>query len=127
MRPVHALDVAKALANLAAMPPVARSINLPGPETFDIDYLLELVSSVTYNPPSGAPQLPKSLAKLISQISKFVWWPVLSEDQIERRFIDDSAVSGDWDVVDVNPDQLKAHALTYLQIYRSQYVVFLDC
>jgi NADH dehydrogenase (ubiquinone) 1 alpha subcomplex subunit 9 len=119
LRPVHVLDVARALARLSSMPPVPKTISLPGPQAYSIEYLLELVSSVTYRPASRSPHLPKPIAKLFSRVSGLVWWPALSQDQVERRYIDDASIEGDWDVFDFTPDALEEHALTYLQMYRS--------
>jgi len=119
LRPVHVMDVAAALANLCSMPPVPQTLSLPGPQVYTVEYLMELVSSVTYNTPSKALYFPKRLAKFISQVSSFVWWPVVGPDQVERRYINDVEVAGDWDVVGIKPDDIDHHALTYLQMYRS--------
>lgn len=116
---MHVLDVARALAHLASVPPVPRVLSLPGPQSYTIEYMLELISSVTFRPVSRSLHLPKSLAKFMSKVSGLVWWPVLSPDQIERRYIDDAGVTGDWDVFGFAPDALEQHILTYLQMYRS--------
>jgi NADH dehydrogenase (ubiquinone) 1 alpha subcomplex subunit 9 len=114
------MDVAQALANLVSLPPLARDINLPGPSTLSHEYLLDLVSSLTYNPPSSAPVLPKAITKLATDIlSKAVWWDAMSPDEIERRYIDDADLPGDWDAVGVNPAEIEQHAITYVRRYRS--------
>ena len=83
-------------------------------------YLLDLVSSVTYHPETRAPVLPKKLASFISEIaSKSVWWPVICPDEVERRFIDDVDTPGDWDAVQIVPDEIEKYALKYLKLYRS--------
>jgi len=119
LKPVHVLDVAKALARLSSMAPAALVLNLPGPQTYSVEYLLELVSSVTYQPPSRAMHLPKAVAMLLSRVSGLVWWPALSPDQVERRYVNDTEGVSDWDFFGFSPDSLEAHALTYLQMYRS--------
>jgi NADH dehydrogenase (ubiquinone) 1 alpha subcomplex subunit 9 len=53
-----------------------------------------------------------------------VWWPALNPDEVERRYIDDSNVAGDWDAVGIIPDEVEAHAITYLRRYRSACVFF---
>lgn len=113
------MDVAQALNNLAQIPALARTLNLPGPSTVTYEYLLDLISSMTYRPPSRAPTFPKAVALALSKASQNIWWPSLSPDEVERRYIDDSPVQGDWDVVGVTPDDVEPHAITYLRRYRA--------
>lgn len=119
LRPVHVLDVAKALSCLPSLSPTPAFLSLPGPQVYSVEYLLQLVSSVTYRPASRTLRVSKSLAKLLARVSGLVWWPSLSPDQIERRYINDFAVESDWDVLELTPSTLEEHALTYLQMYRS--------
>ncbi|KAI5120769.1 hypothetical protein M0805_004732 [Coniferiporia weirii] len=119
IRPVHVMDVAQALTNLLTMPSVSRTLSLPGPSTLTHAYLLELISAVTYNPPSKAPALPKRLALLLAKGSGAVWWPTVCPDEVERRFIDDAETPGDWDAVDIVPDEIEMYALKYLRRFRS--------
>jgi len=119
IRPAHVMDVAQALNNLVQLPVLARALNLPGPSTVTYEYLLELIASLTYNPPTRAPALPKAVALALSKASRAIWWPALSPDEVERRYMDDSQVQGDWDVVGVTPEEVEPHALTYLRRYRT--------
>ena len=117
------MDVAQALNNLVQLPALAQTLNLPGPSTVTYEYLLDLVASITYHPPSRAPTLPKAVALAISKASQAIWWPALSPDEVERRYIDDSKVEGDWDTVGVTPEELEPYAITYLRRFRSAYVL----
>ncbi|KAF8582810.1 NADH dehydrogenase [Ramaria rubella] len=122
IRPAHVLDVAQALHNLIDLPPRPHTYSLPGPKTYTYEELLELVSSVTFNPPSTAPILPKPVATLISRAAQLAWWPMISPDEVERRYIDDKSqadVPGDWDKLGVEPEEIELHALKYLRRYRS--------
>jgi NADH dehydrogenase (ubiquinone) 1 alpha subcomplex subunit 9 len=119
MRPVHVMDVAQALANLISLPQITRTLSLPGPSTLTYEYLLDLVSSVTLRPPSKAPVLPKAVATLLTKAAQAVWWPGLSPDEVTRRYINDTDVSGDWEAVNVVPTEIEQHAITYLRRYRS--------
>jgi NADH dehydrogenase (ubiquinone) 1 alpha subcomplex subunit 9 len=119
IRPVHVFDVAQALANLLANPQFSRTLNLPGPSTLTYEYLLDLVTSVTLQPASQSPTLPKSVAALLAKLAQNIWWPTLSPDEVTRRYIDDAEVIGDWDAVGVQPSEIETHALTYLRRYRS--------
>ena len=118
------MDVAQALANMLSMQPLGRTITLPGPSTLTHEYLLELIATVTYNPMTKAPSLPKSVALALAKTSNFVWWPTVVPDEVERRFIDDADTPGDWDVVDIVPDEIETYAIKYLRRFRSAYVKF---
>lgn len=119
IRPVHVMDVAQALTNLMTIPQFPGTLSLPGPRTLTTEYLLDMVSSLTYIPPSGAPVLPKSIAMAVAKVAQAPWWPLISPDEVERRYIDDVDVPGDWEAVGVTPDEIENHAITYLRRYRS--------
>ncbi|KAH7921907.1 39kDa subunit of Ndufa9, NADH ubiquinone oxidoreductase [Leucogyrophana mollusca] len=119
IRPVHVMDVAQALANLMPTSQLPGTFSLPGPNTVTFEYLLDLVSSIAYLPPSRAPVVPKRIALAISKAAQAAWWPLISPDEVERRYIDDVDVPGDWDKLGVVPDEIENHAITYLRRYRS--------
>jgi NADH dehydrogenase (ubiquinone) 1 alpha subcomplex subunit 9 len=118
-RPVHVMDVAQVLANLVSTPQLPRTIALPGPSTLTYEYLLDVVSSLTYQPPSRAPVVPKAVALAVAKAAQAVWWPLLSPDEVVRRYIDDADTPGDWDLVGVTPSEIEQHAILYLRRYRS--------
>lgn len=97
----------------------SKTLSLPGPSTHTYEYLLELVSSITYNPTSSAPSIPKPIARALARSAQMVWWPALSPDEVERRYIDDIDTPGDWEVVGVVPDEIETLAINYLRHYRS--------
>jgi len=119
IRPVHVMDVAQALANLVHSPQLGRTIALPGPAALTYEYLLDLVSSLTYQPPSRAPVVPKALALLVARAAQSVWWPLISPDEVVRRYIDDADTPGAWDEVGVTPADIEQHAIQYVRRYRS--------
>ena len=114
--------MAQALAGLMRRPPLPGTLSLPGPSTLTFQYLLDLVESIAINPPSRAPVLPKSVALALSKLSQSLWWPTLCPDEVERRYIDDVDVPGDWEAIGVTPSEIESHALTYLRRYRSAFV-----
>jgi NADH dehydrogenase (ubiquinone) 1 alpha subcomplex subunit 9 len=118
------MDVAQALSNLMSIPQLPETLSLPGPSTLTHEYLLELVSSITYQPPSRAPVLPKAIASALAKAAQAIWWPALSPDEVTRRYINDADVPGDWDAVGVQPVEIESQAITYLRRYRSAYVTF---
>ena len=93
--------------------------------------LLNLIASVTYNPSTRAPTVPKSVALALSKASQLAWWPALSPDEVERRYLDDVGTAsagtaakdehwlGDWAALNVSPDEVENLAITYLRRYRS--------
>lgn len=113
------MDVAQALSNILYKPTPSRTLNLPGPSTLTHAYLLDLISSLTYTPPSKAPALPKPIALALAKASQKVWWPTVCPDEVERRLIDDVDVPGDWNLVDVEPDEIETYAIRYLRRFRS--------
>ncbi|KAF9220969.1 39kDa subunit of Ndufa9, NADH ubiquinone oxidoreductase [Gyrodon lividus] len=119
IRPVHVMDVAQALANLMGIAQLPGILSLPGPRTLTFEYLLDLVSSVTYNPSSRAPVLPKRMALAVAKAAQAAWWPLICPDEVERRYLDDVTIPGDWEAVGVIPDEIENHAITYLRRYRS--------
>ncbi|TFK28025.1 NADH dehydrogenase [Coprinopsis marcescibilis] len=119
VRPVHVMDIAQAIVNIMKTPQTPSVVNLPGPSTLSYEYLLDLVSSVTLQPPSSAPTLPKAVAEALASLGNTVWWPVLSPDEVARRYINDSEVPGDWDLVGITPAEIEDHAITYIRRYRS--------
>ena len=56
------LDVAQALLNLFGVPTIECTLALPGPSSLTYEYLLALVSTLTCNPPSCTPVVPKRVA-----------------------------------------------------------------
>ncbi|KAG9315915.1 hypothetical protein JVU11DRAFT_3566 [Chiua virens] len=119
IRPVHVMDVAQALANLMGITQLPGTVSLPGPRTLSYEYLLDLVSSVTYNPTSRAPVIPKPIALAVARAAQAAWWPLICPDEVERRYLDDVAAAGDWEAVGVVPQEIENHAITYLRRYRS--------
>lgn len=116
------MDVAQALTNLLPKGPLGRTLSLPGPSTLTHEYLLELIAAVTFNPVSKAPALPKPIALALAKASQAIWWPTVCPDEVERRYIDDVETQGDWDAVDIVPDEIEQYAIKYLRRYRSAYV-----
>jgi hypothetical protein len=86
------------------------------------EYLLELVSTLTCNPPSCVPVVPKPVTLALAHVAQRIWWPALSPDEVERRYINDADAPGDWAFVDIEPDEIENHAITYVRRYRSAYV-----
>ncbi|WWD22150.1 hypothetical protein CI109_106639 [Kwoniella shandongensis] len=93
--PVHVMDVAAALDKMLNAPvtSVASTFALPGPVLHSHNSLHSLVSQFTLKPVSSAPTLPKPVAKLFATaVNRGIWWPTISPDEIERKYIDDLGI-----------------------------------
>ena len=88
-------------------------------------YLLKLVSTLTCYPPSRALVVPKHVALALTRAAQRIWWLALSPE-VERHYIDDADTPGDWALVDVEPDEIENHAVTYVHHYRSVHVFTLS-
>lgn len=122
---IQVQDVAQALANISQDTNIhSTTFNLPGPVTFNYSEMQKLISLFTFRPVSGVPEVPKRIAMLLSRLSQRIWWPSLSPDEIERRFIDDVMVDAtqDWAALGVNPVEIEKIATAILRRYRSGYV-----
>ncbi|KAF7291595.1 NAD(P)-bd-dom domain-containing protein [Mycena chlorophos] len=121
IRPVHVLDVAQALANLMPSSDLAsRTLSLPGPSTLTHEYLLDLVSAVTLRSThSYVPEMPRGIATQVAKLAQAVWWPLMSPDEVTRRYINDSEVAGDWEELGIAPSEVEPLALKYLRRYRT--------
>ncbi|KAF8339595.1 uncharacterized protein EI90DRAFT_2907701 [Cantharellus anzutake] len=118
--PVHVMDVAQALSNMTTISLPSQTLNLPGPTTYTYNEVLDLISAMTHNPPSRAPTVPKSIALFATKLAQYAWWPLLSPDEVERKFLDDIRVDrGDWDILNVSPEHIENVAIAYLRRYRS--------
>jgi NADH dehydrogenase (ubiquinone) 1 alpha subcomplex subunit 9 len=62
------------------------------------------------------------MALALARMGKAVWWPTLSPDGVERRYIDDVDLPGNWDVFDITPEEIEESAIVYLRKFRSAYV-----
>lgn len=128
--PLQVLDVAQVLSNFTTLSLPGQTLNLPGPTRYSYNDILDIIASLTYHDTTRAPVIPKRLALLASRIAQRAWWPLLSPDEVERRYLDDVEVGeGDWALAGVTPEHLENVAITYVRRYRSAYVYLdlLDC
>lgn len=106
------------------LPPQPTLYNLPGPRTYTYEQIFELVASLTYNKSYEGISLPKPIAKFIARVAQLAWWPMISPDEVERRYISDSDAPGDWEKLGVEPEALELHAIKFLRQYRAPYVAY---
>jgi len=149
--PVHVMDVAEALSVMLTAPvtSTASTFALPGPKVHTFNSIQNLVSAMTMKPVTSAPTLPKPIATLLATaLNRGLWWPTVSPDEVERKYIDDFGVDAmthvpkdvpagwaeeavakmtgidgeavkSWGELDIYPDMIEEHAIKYLRRYRS--------
>jgi NADH dehydrogenase (ubiquinone) 1 alpha subcomplex subunit 9 len=97
-----------------------RTLTLAGPSTLTYEYLLDLVSAVTVRSfHSYAPVMPHRIAAAIARAAQSVWWPLISPDEVARRYLNDSAAPSDWEELGITPSEIEPLALKYLRRYRT--------
>ena len=124
MRPVHSLDVAHALEKMldADVTSMGQTFSLGGPKEYTIGELLHIVESITFTS-LAKPGLntPKFVVKAAAKIADLAWWPMLSPDEVTRRYIDDlpdAEGTKSWSDLAIEPETLEDTAITYLRRYR---------
>lgn len=124
--PVHSLDVANALALIGEgdASSIGQLYELPGPKTYTVRELFQLVESQTYRSLiSPDINVPKWLFSFLAGLGeKFVWWPMFNKDEVTRRFLDEKPrVPGakSWADLGIEPDLLENVAIMYLRRFRT--------
>ena len=94
MRPVHSFDIAEALEVImdAENTSTGRTFSLGGPKTYKTSDLLRLVESLTFEKTvREGLNIPKFALMAAAKIGDLAWWPMLSPDEVTRRYMDDKA------------------------------------
>lgn len=88
-RPVHSIDVGKALETIGYDDSTAgQTFELFGPEEYSLQQVSELVDREMIKKRRHI-NVPKSILKPLSGVlNKALWWPVGSADEVEREFLD---------------------------------------
>lgn len=118
------MDLAQALSNFTSLSATAgQTYSLPGPRSYSYNDILSMISALTYNPTAFSPTIPKSLLMFASKMAQYAWWPILSPDEIERRYLNDKSEAevglGDWEKLGVTPEELENVAIAYVRRYRN--------
>lgn len=125
LRPVHSIDVAHALEVMmdAENTSIGATFSLGGPRTYTVEQLMTLVEGLTFEKiVRPAMNVPKFALMTAAKLGDLAWWPMLSPDEVTRRFIDDKPdAPGTLGFADlgIEPDLLEAVAVVYLRRYRS--------
>ncbi|KAE8255478.1 hypothetical protein A4X13_0g3028 [Tilletia indica] len=124
LRPVHSLDISLALELMmdAEETSIGQTFTLAGPKTHTVSELLNLVQSLTLNKIVRLGlNIPKPVLMTASKIGDLAWWPMLSPDEVVRRYLNDKADevgTKSWSDLGIVPDEVEEVAITYLRRYR---------
>lgn len=125
LRPVHSLDVAHALEIMleADLSTMGQTFSLGGPKTYTVNEMMALVQAMTFNKiVRPGLNVPKAVMMGAAKLGDLVWWPMLSPDEVTRRYNDDlQDAEGTLGFKDlgITPDHLEDVAVVYLRRYRS--------
>lgn len=121
--PVHVIDVGQALEKMLYDDTTAgQTFELYGPKNYSTAELAELVDREIYKKRRHI-NVPKAILKpAATLLSKALWWPVLSGEDVEREFIDqtiDETAKTFKDLGIEKPGEIADFTYHYLQGYRS--------
>lgn len=120
--PVHAIDVGMALeAMLHDDTTAAETFELYGPTEYTMAELNDLVEREAMKKRRHI-NVPKAIMKPVARYAnKLLWWPVHSEDEVEREFIDQyiDPQAKTFKDLDIEPVELSSLTYEYLKGYRS--------
>ncbi|EIM22301.1 NAD(P)-binding protein [Wallemia mellicola] len=124
VKPAHVLDVAEALHKMMTLDPGSGdTYSLPGPKEYTYNEAIDVVSSLTLKE-HKAPSVPKPIAKAVAQLmNRLLWWQSISEDEVERRHLNDLAAIPEghksWNDLDIIPDYMEDVSIPYVRRYRT--------
>ncbi|OKL61080.1 hypothetical protein UA08_03794 [Talaromyces atroroseus] len=120
--PVHAIDVGTALERMLYDDNTAsQTFELYGPTQYSTAEIAEIVDKEIVKHRRHI-NVPKVLLKPAAHyLNKFLWWPTLSPDQVEREFIDQKIdrTAKTFKDLDIEPAEISSLTYLYLMGYRS--------
>ncbi|KAF2122110.1 hypothetical protein BDV96DRAFT_562930 [Lophiotrema nucula] len=120
--PVHVIDVGMALERmLHDDTTAAETFELYGPRQYTMYEIHELVDKEIVKKRRHI-NIPKRILKPTAKyLNKYIWWPTMSADEVEREFIDQEfdPNAKSFKDLDIEPVDLKNFTFEYLRGYRS--------
>ncbi|KAK8091658.1 NADH-ubiquinone oxidoreductase 40 kDa subunit [Apiospora hydei] len=121
-RPVHSIDVGKALELMLYDDSTAgQTYELFGPQEYSTAEIAEMVDREIFKKRTHV-NVPKAVLKPVAAIlNKVLWWPMLSAEDIDREFIDQTVDEHAKTFKDLNiePSDISNFTYHYLQGFRS--------
>lgn len=118
--PVHVKDVGRALYQMMLDDSSAgQTFELYGPKSLSIKQVTELINKHTGRK-HRLFNIPKPAMLLFSRALSYLWWNVLSPDEIERQFIDQQIDTTAKTFADlgITPDEFENTIPKYIRFYR---------
>ncbi|OJJ49161.1 hypothetical protein ASPZODRAFT_91511 [Penicilliopsis zonata CBS 506.65] len=120
--PVHAIDVGTALERMLHDDTTAgETFELYGPKNYSTAEIAELVDREIIKRRRHI-NIPKAVLKPAAYyLNKYIWWPTISADEVEREFIDQKidASAKTFKDLGIEPAELSNLTFHYLKGYRS--------
>lgn len=120
--PVHVVDVGSALeAMLHDDTTASQTFELYGPTNYSMAELSELVDGEIIKNRRHINIPPRLMKPLARYLNKLIWWPVTSEQEVEREFVDQfiDPNAKTFKDLDIEPIELRTMTYQYLKGYRS--------
>ncbi|KAI1080288.1 putative N6-adenine methyltransferase-domain-containing protein [Whalleya microplaca] len=121
-RPVHSIDVGQALEVMLYDDTTAgQTFELYGPKEYCTADIAEMVDREIYKKRRHI-NVPKPILKPIAKLlNRFLWWPVLSAEDVDREFIDQKIDETAKTLADlgIKPGDISNYTYHYVQGYRS--------
>ncbi|KAF2470315.1 NADH-ubiquinone oxidoreductase-like protein 40 kDa subunit [Lindgomyces ingoldianus] len=120
--PVHAIDVGMALEKmLHDDTTAAETYELYGPTDYSMAEISELVDKEIMKHRRHVNIPPRIMKPAARYLNKYLWWPIASEDEVEREFIDQTIdpTAKTFKDLDIEPIELSTMTYEYLKGYRS--------
>lgn len=120
--PVHAIDVGMALEKMLHDDTTAgQTFELYGPTNYSTAEIMELVDKEIVKHRRHI-NLPPQVFKVMARyVNKLLWWPIMSEPEVEKEFIDQwiDPSAKTFKDLDMEPVEMKTLLYNYLKGYRS--------
>ncbi|KAL9119374.1 MAG: hypothetical protein Q9187_004069 [Circinaria calcarea] len=120
--PVHAIDVGDALERMLQDDSTAsQTFELYGPKNYSMAEVSELVDREIHKRRRHI-NVPKRILKPIAgALNRFLWWPTMSADEVEKEFLDQviDPKAKTFKDLGIEPAELSSLTFHYLQGYRS--------
>ncbi|RVD80851.1 uncharacterized protein DFL_008738 [Arthrobotrys flagrans] len=121
-RPVHSIDVGRALEKIAYDDSTAgQTFELYGPKEYSMGEIRDMVKNETKRNLTHI-NVPKKLQQAYRAAWEYVWWPLTSVDEVEREFIDheiDPTAKTFADLGMDKVDDIGEGMLRYVRYFRS--------
>ncbi|OTA99948.1 hypothetical protein M426DRAFT_324686 [Hypoxylon sp. CI-4A] len=120
--PVHSIDVGQALETMLYDDTTAgQTFELYGPKNYSTAEIAEMVDREIYKKRRHI-NVPRAILKPIAGLlNKALWWPILSAEDVDKEFIDQTIdeTAKTFADLDIKPGDISNYTYHYLQGYRS--------